>query len=258
MTDTTTIKSGRRNSSADLARLRQMMTILGELLSDEANETPEEEAAETPEQQALEAMLGVEKSLNLSYVKSIGSQLAADVLAVKSIGADEIRGYVTLWGSPNVTDIEREYFTPQTDFWDNTLGKSARPLTWDHAQDGELKAAPVIGQMVDFGDDEVGRWYIAKLDRSHRYRKAIDALIEQGKLGTSSDSAPQYVQRVKTGKATWLKTWPLFAAALTDTPCEPRMLDSIEYLKSIGVSLPDTPPLAWQTARMKRLKFYLP
>jgi hypothetical protein len=183
-----------------------------------------------------------------SYAKSLGLTLPADTLAVKSVGADEIRGYSHLWGSDKLADIEVEYFTPKTDFWDATLGKAVRPLTWDHAQDGEFKASPVIGSIVDFGDDEVGRWYVARLDRAHRYRKAVDALISAGKLGTSSDSAPQYVERVKTGKATWLKTWPFFAAALTDQPCEPRMLTdgSIEYLKSIGISLPDAPDMARQ------------
>ena len=104
------------------------------------------------------------------------------------------------------------------------------------------------------GDDEIGRWYVAKLDRSHRYRKAIDQLIKEGKLGTSSDSAPQYVERVKTGKATWLKTWPLFAAALTDAPCEPRMIGSIEYAKSLGIELPEmTQGASWEWNRSRLL-----
>jgi hypothetical protein len=201
-----------------------------------ANEPEAEEPKEEPKE---------EKSLG-AYAKSLGLTIPADTLAVKSIGADEIRGYSHLWGSERLTDIEVEYFTKSTDFWDKTLGKQIRPLTWDHAQDAEFKASPVIGSIVDFGDDEVGRWYVARLDRAHRYRSAVDALIKSGKLGTSSDSAPQYVERVKTGKSTWLKTWPFFAAALTDQPCEPRMLTdgSIEYLKSLGISLPDAPDMA--------------
>jgi len=177
------------------------------------------------------------KSLNLSYAKSLGIEVPE--MAVKYTALNEIKGYTFLWGGPKMTDIEAEYFTPQSDFWDKTLGKSARPLTWDHAQDEEFKAVPVIGQITDFGDDEVGRWYVAKLDRSHKYRKAIDALIEAGKLGTSSDSAPQYVQRVKTGKATWLKEWPWFASALTDAPAEPRMVGELEFYKSLGITLPE-------------------
>jgi hypothetical protein len=183
--------------------------------------------------------------LNLDYVKSLGIG-TPDFLAVKFTAKDEIKGYSHLWGSPAVTDLEVEYFTKETNFWDQVIGKNARPLTWDHAQDPTFKGSPVIGQIVDFGDDEIGRWYVAKLERSHAYNKAIAELIKAGKLGPSSDSAPQYVERVKTGKATWLKTWPFFAAALTDTPCEPRMIGSLEFLKSLGITLPDMPPEAWE------------
>jgi hypothetical protein len=192
---------------------------------------------------------------NLSYAKSLGVEFPD--LAVKYTALNEIKGYTFLWGNPSLTDVEFEYFTKDSNFWDGSLGKSARPLTWDHAQDETMKAAPVIGQIVDFGDDEIGRWYVAKLDRSHKYRKAIDALIEAGKLGTSSDSAPQYVQRVKTGKSTWLKEWPWFASALTDTPAEPRMIDSLEFLKSIGITLPETRSKSaweWNIARLQILK----
>jgi hypothetical protein len=182
-------------------------------------------------------------SLNLSYAKSLGVSID---LAVKYTALDEIKGYTFIWGHPEKRDVEMEYFTKNTNFWDASLGKSPRPLTWDHAQDEEYKDSPIIGQIMDFGDDEVGRWYIAKLERSRRYRKAIDALIEQGALGTSSDSAPQYVQREKTGKATWLKEWPWFASALTDCPAEPRTIGSLEYLKSLGVLLPDARNSAWE------------
>src|SRR5689334_23545495 len=142
------------------------------------------------------------KSMDFSYAKSLGIVVPENALAVKYVGRDTIKGYTFLWGHPEKRDIEMEYFNPQTDFWDKTLGKSVRPLTWDHAQDEELKADSRIGEIIDFGDDEVGRWYEAHLDRAHRYRKAVDQLIKDGALGTSSDSAPQYVVRQKTGKAT--------------------------------------------------------
>jgi hypothetical protein len=191
------------------------------------------------------------KSLDLSYLKAVGASL--DHAAVKSLGRDEIQGYAVLWGDPQRVDIEREFFTPETDFWDNVIGlKTPRPLTWDHAMDP--KVPTVIGRINDMGDDEIGRWYTAQLDHSHAYRKAIDRLIEKGVLGTSSDSAAQYVIREKTKSgATWLKRWPLFAAALTSTPCEPRMLSTVEYLKSIGAVIPDAvaQPEADQAAARK-------
>lgn len=193
-------------------------------------------AAEEP------AMLSAPPKFALGYVKSLhlphDEQYFQDVLAVKSTGADTVRGYTMLWGSPEAVDVEREYFTKTTDFWDATLA-TPKPLTWDHAQDPTLKAPAVIGQITGYGDDDIGRWYEAQLDRAHRYRKAVDKLIRAGALGTSSDSAPQYVVREKSARgATWLKCWPWFASALTTTPAEPRMVGTIEYFKSLGIALP--------------------
>ena len=221
------------------------------LLPDEpAEDEPEEqeEQEEQPETVPAEVKSAPEP-MDLSYLKSINVE-APEFLAVKFVAMHEIKGYSQLWGSDQLTDVEVEYFTPETDFWDNRFDTKSRPLTWDHAQDETLAADPIVGQIVDFGDDAVGRWYVAKLERAHRYRKAIDELIKAGVLGTSSDSAPQYVQRVKKGRATWLKTWPFFAAALTDVPCEPRMIGSLEFLKSLGIDLPDTPDNgAWEVEK---------
>ena len=175
------------------------------------------------------------KSLNLAYVKSLG--VVVPDLAVKRTGIDEIHSYTMIWGNPDKVDVEQEFFTRESDFWDKSYGKAIRPLTWDHNQDDSLKADTRIGTITDFGDDEIGRWYTATLDRSHRYRKAIDGLIEQGVLGSSSDSVLQYIQRQKTKSgATWLAVWPWVGSALTATPAEPRLLASIEYAKSIGVT----------------------
>ena len=194
------------------------------------------------------------KHLDLSYVKSLGLTLSddrlEDLLAVKFIGVDKIFHYPFLWGSPQIPDLEREYFQKNTNFWDSTLQKSPKPLTWDHGQDETMKDSPIIGNTVEWGDDEIGRWAISHLDRAHRYRKAVDKLIAERAVGTSSDSAPQYVQREQHGKSTWLKTWPWFASALTDVPCEPRTVGTVDYYKSIGLKLPSSEASAEQTRAM--------
>jgi hypothetical protein len=185
--------------------------------------------------------------LSVNYIKSLhvpdAEQFFRDVIAVKSIGKDTVKGYLALWGDPDTVDIESEFFTGAkspigaTDFWDKTLALP-RPLTWSHAQDKATKQIAQVGALVELGDDDVGRWYVAQLDLSHRYRKAIDKLISQRAIGTSSDSAPQYVIRQPVSKgATWLQQWPLFAAALTTTPCEPRQIGSVDYFKSLGIDL---------------------
>lgn len=253
------IKSGARNSRRDkitIQTIRQqaaaILELTHELDPEDIDETQDEGSGDV-EAENMKNLFGDNTIDFGKYAKSIRPDISPDILAVKSVGAGELRGYSHLWGGPTLTDLDVEYFTPETDFWDMSLGKSPRPLTWEHAQDAEFQATPIIGQIVDFGDDEIGRWYVAKLDQNHRYRKAIEALVKAGKLGTSSDSAPQYVERVKTGKATWLKTWPFFAASLTGTPCEPRMLSdgSPEFLKSLGFSLPDAPRAARELLQMK-------
>jgi hypothetical protein len=203
------------------------------------------------------------ETLNLSYVKALGLSKLPD-LAVKFVAKDTIRHPVFLWGDPDLTDLEREYFTSPksdkgTDFWDTVLGKSPRPLTWDHAQDPDFKADPLIGETVEWEDNEIGRFATSILKKNHKYRKAIDELIGKKMLGSaaiaapilgaSSDSAPQYVQRVPVGKSTWLARWPWFATALTPTPCEPRMIGpngGAEFIKSLGITLPDMPSEAWE------------
>lgn len=198
-----------------------------------------------------------ETPLNLSYAKSLGLAKLPD-LAVKYVAKDTIRHPIFLWGNPELTDLEHEFFTRPggekgTDLWDEVLGKSPRPLTWDHAQDPDFKADPLIGQTNEWEDDEIARWGISVLKKGHQYRRAIDSFIGKKSLGSaaialpvvgaSSDSAPQYVQRVKVGNAIWLKRWPWFATALTPAPCEPRMIDSsiggVDFVKSLGIQLPD-------------------
>lgn len=194
-----------------------------------------------------------DNKLNLSYVKSLGIDIVPNKLAVKYVSKDTIRHPVFIWGSKDRTDLEGEFFTRDTNFWDDILGKSARPLTWDHAQDPEFKSNPLIGKTIEWDDDDIARWAISILDTSHKYRKAIDALIEKKSLGSaaiafpivgaSSDTAPQYVERVKVGKSTWLARWPWFATALTVTPCEPLMVAEgmdTAFVKSLGVKLPDS------------------
>src|SRR3990172_1714118 len=188
----------------------------------------------------------VKSNLNLSYVKSLHLDKVPE-LAVKFVAKDEIKGYSNLWGDPNKVDLEQEYFTKDTNFWDN----KPQWLTWDHAQDDEFKSDPRIGNIVEIGDDEWGKWYVARLKKAEAYRKYLDMLIADKKVGSGSDSAPQYVKRVKTGKSIWLSEWPLFAVSLTDNPCEPRMIGSIDFLKSLGIALPDVTNKSWEAEKAK-------
>ena len=255
LSQVTWLAEAERLEDTDRAKIVQIMRDLTDFINSEIGEyeagqdgqevqEPGYDQAGTDDMSvnpSTSAMMSRKPPYNLAYIKSLGvskpENLFRDVLAVKSTGRDTIKGYLTLWGNPGKLDIEGEYFTKASDFWDNILG-FPRPLTWNHGQDRSiLKSVDVVGQFNEFGDDDVGRFYAATLDRANKYRKAIDKLISQRVIGTSSDSAPQYVIREQTGKAVWLKQWPLFAGALTDVPCEPRMIGSVDYFKSMGVDL---------------------
>lgn len=153
--------------------------------------------------------------------------------SVKSldVASNRIGGYAVLWGNKTTTDLEGEYFTPETDFYLDTTGPK-RPMIYDHARSGgAIKSRPKVGFFDTAIPDDVGMWVEGELDKRHKYLKGIQALIQSGALGMSSDSAPHLVQRKRTGKATELLTWPLFGVSLTVSPMEPRMIP-VEALKS--------------------------
>lgn len=209
-----------------------------------------------PEEPKVE-ISNVSVTMNFTYMKSIfpgkTDEDLRKIAAVKFVGPDKIFHYPFMWGNENVADLAAEFFTKETNLWDATLKNAQRPLTWNHAQDPSFKASPIVGKTTDFGDDEIGRWALSTLDTSHRYYRAISELIERGIIGTSSDSAPQYVEKEDRGKAVWLKTWPWFASALTATPCEPRMVGTIEFFKSLGITLP-SPEASGEQVRTMQMK----
>lgn len=201
----------------------------------------------------------IESVLDLSYVKSLGVDIPDNKLAVKYVSKNTIAHPVFIWGDAKKTDLEFEYFTKNSDFWDEALKDVNRPLTWEHGQDkkfAEFEPNPVIGQTVKYYDDDIARWAESVITTDKQYRKYIDQFIEEKRLGYSSDSAPQYVIREKQGKATWLKMWPWFGGSLTASPCEPRMkVYTPEFLKSLGIMLPDMSNETW-THEMAMLDYY--
>ena len=263
--------SSEKEEPEDVKKLAAIMRGLNDFITGEIDEMEkagtQSEASEPVQDETMKklpAQVRTDAPIDLSYVKSLGIVTLPKFVAAKFTGHNEIKHYAFLWGNPEAPDLEAEYFTKSTDFWDGTLGKQARPLTWDHAQDAAFNAIEknaVIGKSVDWGDDEWGRWAISVLDTDRKYRKFVDKFIEEGRLGYSSDSAPQYIQREPRGKGVWLKRWPWFGGALTAAPCEPRMKDySPEFLKSLGYNISDA--LAEQERELldmqaKRIKLFI-
>lgn len=203
------------------------------------------------------------RKLDISYVKSLGVDIPENKLAVKYVSKNVIAHPVFIWGDAKKTDLEMDFFTQESNFWDESLKNVERPLTWDHGQDelfAQFEKDPVIGKTVKYYDDPIARWAESVINTDKLYRKYIDQFIEEKRLGYSSDSAPQYVIRVPQGKATWIKSWPWFGGSLTVSPCEPRMKQdkyTPDFLKSLGIVIPDvsTQTVTWDN-EMAILDYY--
>ena len=162
----------------------------------------------------------VAKTVHVSRTGRVGT---GKVTWIKSAVEGLIGGYLVKWGSSEEKDLMGEWFTEDTDFW---LDRWAhRPLLYQHGLDYALKGSDaVVGTMDDYELDEIGLWIQGQLDLRHRYKQAIEELIDQKALNLSSGALPRFVERSSEG---WIKTWPIVEATLTPTPAEYRLADVV-------------------------------
>jgi hypothetical protein len=98
-------------------------------------------------------------------------------------------------------------------------------MLYHHGQDDATRDDPVIGVWTKAWADDAGVWMQGQLDKAHRYHAAIKELTRRGLLRISTDSAPHLVQRQAQPNGTnEIKVWPVYAASLTPTAAEPRLL----------------------------------
>ena len=153
--------------------------------------------------------------------------------AIKDLGDGRIGGYLVLFGDEKNTDLERDYFTKDTDFGDAIK----TPIWFNHRQplaNGSGKSIVVreaIGQGELKQDDE-GIFVEAVLYNRNQYAAMLD------KLGWSSGTAEHLVDRQQVGKSYHITRWPLgLDASLTPIPAEPRT--QAIPLKSLKAELSD-------------------
>lgn len=149
--------------------------------------------------------------------------------ALKALGEDRVGGYLILWGSPNQTDLHKEYFSSRTDLALDLYNQ--RPLLYHHGLDGAVKTLKV-GEIDTLKADNEGLWMEAQLDLRKKYVGAIMKLVKRGVLGLSSGAMPQLVEQDNDGH---IRRWPLIEGSLTPTPAEPRIV--AEAIKSIELAL---------------------
>lgn len=141
---------------------------------------------------------------------------------LKATGNGMVKGYLVRFGSPEDTDLERDYFTKNTDFGMEFVDGSAHKLGlyYNHGMDPVVKTKKIGYGTIKMSDK--GLWYEAQLDLADEYAKMIYELAKKGKLGFSSGAASHMVERMPVGKSYEIKRWNLAEASLTPQPAESR------------------------------------
>lgn len=162
----------------------------------------------------------IEKSFSKNL--SRGDALVFQGGAIKALGDGKVGGHLVLFGDEETLDLEEEFFNAETNY---DLDRStASSVYFNHGIDPVLQKRRLgLGEMAIDGD--VGVWIEAQLELRDQYERAVYDLTEAGKMGWSSGTSPSLIERVpvNSGKATWIKSWPLgLDASLTVIPAEPR------------------------------------
>ena len=150
--------------------------------------------------------------------------------SIKLVG-NTVQGYLVRFGSPSDTDLEGDYFTPNTDFGRPLKDgqKFALNLYYHHGQDSVIGTKSIGSGFVSM--DDKGLWMSAQIEMNDEYNKMIMELAKQGKLGYSSGAASHMVERKSVGKSYEIKRWTLAEASLTPRPAESRNIVSAKALK---------------------------
>jgi len=151
--------------------------------------------------------------------------------SIKSDRLGSVKGYLVRFGSPDATDLEGDYFTPQTDFGFPIKAGERVPLNlyYHHGMDKFVGKKSIGTGYVKM--DETGLWYEAQLDMADSYGEMIAKLCKQGKMGYSSGAAGHMVERKSVGKASEITRWCIAEASITPTPAEYR--NSVKSLEDM-------------------------
>ena len=158
---------------------------------------------------------------------------------IKATGRGMVKGYLVRFGNASDTDLERDYFTKNTDFGMEFMDGSSHKLGlyYNHGMDPVVKTKKIGYGTIKMTDN--GLWYEAQLDLADEYAKMIYDLAQKGKLGFSSGAASHMVDREKVGKSFEIKRWNLAEASLTPQPAESRNMASVKrYFDEMGRFIP--------------------
>lgn len=148
---------------------------------------------------------------------------------IKALGDGKVAGYLVRYTSAETPDLTGDYFDANTDF-DAEDGDRVT-VYYGHGFDPVLKHRKLGKGTLRF--DDVGVWVEAQLQMRDDYERAIYAMAEAGKLGWSSGTLPNLVEREDEGEAKRITHWPLGKdASLTPTPAAGLVATQVLPLKA--------------------------
>jgi HK97 family phage major capsid protein len=148
---------------------------------------------------------------------------------IKALGDGRVAGYLVRYTDATAPDLTGDYFDAMTDF-DAEDGDRVT-VYYGHGFDPVLKHRKLGKGTLRF--DDVGVWVEAQLQMRDEYEQAIYAMAEAGKLGWSSGTLPNLVEREDEGTAKRITHWPLGKdASLTPTPAAGLVATQVLPLKA--------------------------
>ena len=149
--------------------------------------------------------------------------------AIKALGDGKVAGYLVRYTDATAPDLTGDYFDANTDF-DAEDGDRVT-VYYGHGFDPVLKHRKLGKGTLRF--DDVGVWVEAQLQMRDEYERAIYGMAEAGKLGWSSGTLPNLVEREDEGTAKRITHWPLGKdASLTPTPAAGLVATQVLPLKA--------------------------
>ena len=150
---------------------------------------------------------------------------------VKALGDGHVGGHLILFGDADNTDLEGEYFTPETYF--GAKDGDGADVMIQHGKPFKSGDPILNEQFRQYANrtlstmktqrDALGIWAETVLNMADEYERLVYELCQRGVFKWSSGTASHTVQREPDGKIT---RWLIVEGSLTPTPAEPRMLTS--------------------------------
>jgi len=150
--------------------------------------------------------------------------------AIKALGDGRVAGYLVRYSDSDTPDLTGDYFPATGCDFDAEDGDRVT-VYYGHGFDPVLKHRKLGKGTLRF--DDVGVWVEAQLQMRDEYEQAIYAMAEAGKLGWSSGTLPNLVEREDEGTAKRITHWPLGKdASLTPTPAAGLVATQVLPLKA--------------------------